>query len=151
MLVTKNGFNYQAAPYGTITYIPAGVPVTPATSLPDNGTPQYWVGTWQGMNDKAASWQQNYGFLVDASQVAESPFVNGQRVRILPCGSYPAIKSVRYGIVQGATQHPGMCLINEDGRQSEAGEWAFIVGSYKSPNAGAMWFSAKGLEPMKRV
>lgn len=48
------------------------------------------------------------------------------------------------------TNKPGMSLINEDFRQSNDGEWAYIVASYYSPNAGAMWFSAEGLEPMKR-
>lgn len=56
---------------------------------------------------------------------------------------------IRYGIIQGATQHPGMCLMNED-RTNAAGEWAYIVASYHSPNAGALWFSASGLEPMRR-
>ena len=87
--------------------------------------------------------------MIDNNTAAPTFSVN-QRVRILPCGSWPVVKKMRYGIIQGATQHPGMCLVNEDGRQSNAGEWAYIVASYRSPNAGAMWFSAKGLEPMKR-
>jgi len=157
MLVTKDGFYYEAAPYGRVCYIPAGIPVVPASNLPANGTPQYWVGEWKGMNEQAQSWQRNYGFLVDASQVAESPFVVGQRVRILPCGSWPAVKKMRYGIIQGATQQPGMCVLNRQQpypaplAHNAAGEWVYIVASWQSPNAGAMWFTAEGLQPMKRV
>ena len=77
----------------------------------------------------------------------KSKFQVGQRVRILPCKHYP--KVVRYGIIQGATQHPGMCLIDKD-RLSENGEWAYIVASYRNPHAGALWFSDNGLEPMRK-
>jgi hypothetical protein len=155
MLVTKHGFEYQSAPYGKITYIPAGVPVIPATNLPNMQMNfeqcQYWVQEWEGMTEEAQSWYRNYGFLVDVSQVIESPFAVGQRVRMLPCDNWVAAKNGRYGIIQGATLYPGMSIINEDGRPSNNGEWAYMVASYRAPKAGAMWFSAKGLVPMKRV
>lgn len=79
-------------------------------------------------------------------------FQNNQRVRILPCKNNPptaAPGGVRYGIVFHGTQHPGMHLLNED-RVNDSGEWAYCVGSWQAPKAGAMWFSAAGLEPMKR-
>ena len=63
---------------------------------------------------------------------------------------------IRYGIIQGSTQHPGMCLMNGDkgyphpSPKNVKGEWAYIVASYHSPNAGAMWFTAAGLQSMKR-
>jgi hypothetical protein len=148
MLVTKDHIDYKAAPYGFVAHIPAGVAVTPANNLPGTIPSQYWIGQWPGMNEQAESWQRNYGFLVDASQVAESPFQVGQRVRILPCQHYPG--KVRYGIIQGATMRPGMSLIDKD-RSSLNGEWAYIVASYRSPLAGALWFSAEGLQAMKRV
>lgn len=146
MLVTTNWIDYQAAPYGKIAHIPAGVAVIPATNLPEKG--KFWVSIWHGMTEQAESWQRNYGFLVDASQVTESPFQYYQRVRILPCARYPG--RVRYGIIHGATQHPGMNLIDKD-RPSNAGEWAYIVASYANPNAGALWFSADGLQAMRRL
>ena len=77
-------------------------------------------------------------------------FQVGQRVRILPCGRYPAIKNIRYGIILAKTQSPGMNLIDKD-RFSEFGEEAYVVASYRNPNAGALWFSADGLQPMKRT
>src|SRR5512147_1058118 len=101
MKVTKAWIDYQSAPYGKIAYIPAGIPVEPATNLPEGG---YWVQPWQGMNEQAESWQRNYGFHVTEEQVAESPYYVGQRCRILPCGWWPAVNAVRYGIIQGATQ-----------------------------------------------
>lgn len=147
MKVIAKAFEYNAAPYGKIAYIPAGLAVVPATNLPQGG---YWVADRTWADEKAESWQRNYGFHVTEEQVCEAPFQVGQRVRIKPCGHWPAIKSVRYGIIHGATQVPGMHLVNEDGRENLSGEWAFIVASYASPNAGAMWFSEKGLEPMRR-
>lgn len=154
MLVTKKWIEYKSAPYGEIVNIPAGVPVIPANNLPAGELPRYWVEAWAGleMDEKAESWHRNYGFLVDANEVTDSPFTNGQRVRIKPCKHYPPTKAkggIRYGIIQGATQHPGMCLIDKD-RPSNAGEWAYSVASYHSPNAGALWFSAEGLEAMER-
>lgn len=146
MKVTKAAFDYQSAPYGKIAYIPAGLPVIPASNLPQGG---YWIAERTWANEQAQSWQRNYGFHVTEEQVCESPFHVGQRVRIKPCGRYPAIKKVRYGIIHGATRLPGMALIDKD-RPSESGEWAYIVASYRNPNAGALWFSAEGLEPMKR-
>lgn len=86
-------------------------------------------------------------------------FQVGQRVRILPNKNYPPTKApggIRYGIIQGKTQHPGMCIMNGDkgyphpSPKNAKGEWAYIVASYASPNAGAMWFTAAGLQPMKR-
>ena len=86
-------------------------------------------------------------------------FQVGQRVRILPNKNYPPTKAkggIRYGIIQGKTQHPGMNLMNvqlpngNNGTNAK-GEWAYVVASYASPNAGAMWFTAAGLQPMKRA
>ncbi len=85
-------------------------------------------------------------------------FQVGQRVRILPNKNYPPTKSpggIRYGIIQGSTQHPGMNLMNRQlpngyNDVNASGEWAYVVASYASPNAGAMWFTAAGLQPMKR-
>lgn len=76
-------------------------------------------------------------------------FVNNQRVRIKPCKSFPAIRSTRYGLVVGLNDVGGMHFVNEE-RISNKGEWAYLVASYHSPNAGALWFSEKGIEPMKR-
>jgi hypothetical protein len=79
-------------------------------------------------------------------------FTERQRVRILPCKHFPPTAQpggIRYGIVVGMTRYPGMYFVNED-RDSKAGEWAYIVASYHHQNAGALWFSANGLEPMKR-
>lgn len=152
MLVTKDHIDYQVAPYGKIAHIPAGVPVIPATMRPTND--KFWVCLWPGMNEQATSWMDNYGFMVEAKDVTDCPFTIGQRVRIRPSKHFPPVKSnrgYRYGIIQGMTRHPGMCLVNEDGRPSNQGEWAFIVASYHSPNAGALWHSAAGLEPMKKV
>jgi hypothetical protein len=84
---------------------------------------------------------------------AEPVFKNGQRVRIKPCKNYPPTSlkgGIRYGIIQGMTSKAGMCLQNEE-RRSREGEWAYIVASYAAPNAGASWFSADGLEPMRRA
>lgn len=72
MLVTKKWIEYKSAPYGKITTIPAGVPVTPATNLPKGELPLYWVSPWEGMSETAESWQRNYGFLVDANEVKNS-------------------------------------------------------------------------------
>ena len=84
--------------------------------------------------------------------MTEPTFKKNQRVRILPCKNYPPTKTsggIRYGIVQGMTDHPEMHFVNED-RSNNAGEWAYIVSSYRNPRAGAMWFSSKGLQPMKK-
>ncbi len=146
MLVTKTQIQYHAAPYGLIAIIPAGIPVTAAITLPEKN--KFWVGTWPGMSEKAKSWQTSYGFLVDASEVEESPFQLGQRVRILPCPYYPG--SIRYGVIHGVTQQPGMNLIDK-ARPSRAGEWSYAVANYYNPGAGALWFSTDGLQAMKRL
>lgn len=79
-------------------------------------------------------------------------FTHGQRVRIKPCKNYPPTSApggIRYGIIQGVTEAPGMSLMDKE-RESFAGERSYIVASYTAPRAGAMWFSGEGLEPMKR-
>jgi len=63
---TKAQIEYKAAPYGRITTIPAGTPVTPATNLPQGG---FWVKAWQGMTEKAESWGSSYGFHVTSEEV----------------------------------------------------------------------------------
>lgn len=76
----------------------------------------------------------------------------GQRVRILPNRNFPPTRApggIRYGIIRGATEHEGMHIMDED-RTSRQGERVYIVASYHSPGAGAIWFSAKGLQPMKK-
>lgn len=86
-------------------------------------------------------------------------FKVGQRVRILPCLNYPPTKApggVRYGIITGMTQTAGMCIQNKQQpypaplAYNAKGEWAYSVASFKNPQAGALWFTAEGLEPMKR-
>ena len=154
MKVTKAWIDYQSAPYGKIAHIPAGIPVEPATNLPQGG---YWVQPWKGMSEQAESWQRNYGFHVTEEQVTESPYCVGQRVRILPCNSWPCKTKMCYGIIHGATQVTGMVCLNIQQpypaplAYNAEGQWAFIVAKYASPNAGAMWFTAEGLEPMKRI
>jgi len=66
--VVKKDIKYQAAPYGYITTIPKGVAVHPATNLPEGG---YWAEEWDGMDEKARSWFDNYGFHLLESDVEE--------------------------------------------------------------------------------
>jgi len=154
MLVTKHGFDYSVAPYGKICFIPAGVPVVPV-SYQDENNPKYWVEPWMGINKIARSWQHDFGFMVNSSQVTESPFALGQRVRILPTKYYPPTKrGSRYGIILAATQCPGMFLSNRflpNGccATNAEGEWAFMVAA--SPKAGTTWFSPDGLQPVKQT
>lgn len=68
MILTTKEIEYHAAPYGLVGIIPAGTPCIPATNIPTN-LPSYWVEPWNGMTEQEASWQRNYGFLVDFSQV----------------------------------------------------------------------------------
>lgn len=63
---TKSQIKYKAAPYGHIATIPAGIPVRPATNLPEGG---FWVEPWEGMTAKAESWCRNYGFHVASDEV----------------------------------------------------------------------------------
>lgn len=65
---TKRLIEYKAAPYGHIATIPEGTPVTEAKNLPEKG--QFWVQRWEGMDEKAESWQRNYGFLVSQDEVS---------------------------------------------------------------------------------
>jgi hypothetical protein len=70
MNVTKKTIEYCAAPYGFIATIPAGTQVDPATNLPGN---QFWACAWETMDDTAAGWHRNYGFLIQASDVETVP------------------------------------------------------------------------------
>lgn len=73
-----------------------------------------------------------------------------QRVRMLPNKPHfpptQASGGVRYGTILFANNHGGMFFVNED-RQSEVGEWAYCVA--QSPNAGALWWSARHLQPLR--
>lgn len=77
-------------------------------------------------------------------------FKVGDRVKMLPGCHYPPTRApggVRYGVVSGMTDHPGMCLVAED-RTNAAGEWAYTV--EQTPGAGAMWWSEKKLLPIRQ-
>jgi len=66
---TQNPIVYR--PAGTLTafVIPKGTRCVPATNLPEGDEPQFWAEPWQGMSDRAESWQRNYGFLLTLSEV----------------------------------------------------------------------------------
>lgn len=64
---TKDDIEYEAAPYRLKFTIPAGTKVTPADNLPDYGL--WWAEPWEDMDERAASWQRCYGFLLTAEQV----------------------------------------------------------------------------------
>jgi hypothetical protein len=49
--------------------IPAGTRVTPADNLPGEDGEQFWAEPWPGMSKREASWQRNYGFLLDTEEV----------------------------------------------------------------------------------
>jgi len=59
-------YNYQTV-VGSCAVIPKGTLVIPADNLPDKG--QYWAEPWDGMDDAAASWMRNYGFLLREDEV----------------------------------------------------------------------------------
>ena len=63
---TKKQIDYRCMPYGHIATIPAGVSVIPATNHPQGG---FWVFPWKDMDDKAKSWERNYGFHVTSDEV----------------------------------------------------------------------------------
>lgn len=63
---TRETIEYHAAPYGKVATIPAGTPVIPADNLPDGG---WWAEPWEGMSEAEESWERNYGFLLDDSEV----------------------------------------------------------------------------------
>jgi hypothetical protein len=81
--VTRESIQYKAAPYGFIAEIPAGTPCIPATNLPDDhpveagktlpACSRFWACEWPAMTAEAESWERNYGFLLDASEVREIP------------------------------------------------------------------------------
>ena len=66
--VVKKDIPYKAAPYGYIATIPKGVAVVPASNLEMGG---YWAEEWDGMDEKAKSWLDNYGFHLLESDVEE--------------------------------------------------------------------------------
>ena len=70
-IVTKEDIEYRPAGYceapGFI--IPKGTPCVVADNLPGEG--QYWACEWDGMDLLAESWQRNYGFLLDSSDVVD--------------------------------------------------------------------------------
>jgi hypothetical protein len=67
-IVTVEEIEYR--PAGTLERftIPAGTICIPADNLPGSG--QFWACEWEGMSEAADSWARNYGFLLDASDVA---------------------------------------------------------------------------------
>lgn len=67
-LVTNKDIEYEVAPYGFIANIPKGTSVIPATNLPEGG---YWAEPWEGMNNKATSWERNYGFHVEDTDIED--------------------------------------------------------------------------------
>jgi hypothetical protein len=66
-IVTREEIEYS--PAGTLHHfvIPAGTLCVVADNLPGDG--QYWACEWAGMDLLAESWQRNYGFLLDESDV----------------------------------------------------------------------------------
>ena len=67
MTRTNKLIDYHSAPYGFIATIPAGTPVDPADNLP--GTGKFWACAWEEMDDQAAAWHRNYGFLIKPADV----------------------------------------------------------------------------------
>ena len=68
-IVTTEEIEYH--PAGTLERftIPAGTACIAADHLPVGLTPQYWACEWEGMTEAEASWERNYGFLLDSSDV----------------------------------------------------------------------------------
>jgi hypothetical protein len=66
---TRLPIEYHAAPYGYIVLIPAGTPVIPISNLPDEEGPRYWAEPWPGMDERAESYQRNYGFVIESHEV----------------------------------------------------------------------------------
>lgn len=68
-IVTTEEIEYR--PAGTLSRftLPAGTACIPADNLPGEG--QYWACEWVGITPEAASWQRNYGFLLDSSDVED--------------------------------------------------------------------------------
>jgi hypothetical protein len=54
---------------GPSMVIPKGTPVIPASNLPAEDGERFWAEPWTGMSDREASWQRNYGFLLDTDEV----------------------------------------------------------------------------------
>jgi len=74
MLMTNKEIPYQVASYGTVAVIPAGTRCEPALNLPclPNGNGRFWACPWEGMSDRAESWQRNYGFLIEYEDITDT-------------------------------------------------------------------------------
>ena len=66
---TERAIEYHAMPYGKICTIPAGTKVVPASNLPGH---YFWAEPWAGMSDKADSWNRNYGFMLEPSDLLDA-------------------------------------------------------------------------------
>jgi hypothetical protein len=67
---TSRAIEYRPAFWtGPVMLIPAGTRVTPADNLPGEDGEQFWAEPWPGMSEREASWQRNYGFLLDVEEV----------------------------------------------------------------------------------
>lgn len=64
---TKKEIDYCPMPYGHVAMIPKGTPVTHAYTLPDDNL--YWAESWENMTEIEKSWERNYGFLIEESDV----------------------------------------------------------------------------------
>jgi hypothetical protein len=72
--VVKEDIPYKAATYGYIATIPKGTAVVPASNLEMGG---YWAEEWDGMDEKARSWLDNYGFHLLESDVEDVDNISG--------------------------------------------------------------------------
>ena len=68
MNITNKTIEYHSEPHGFIATIPAGTRVDPADNLPGNQI-RFWARAWESIDDTAASWHRNYGFLIQAADV----------------------------------------------------------------------------------
>ena len=68
-VVTAEEIEYRPAGGIDRFVIPAGTLCIPADNLPEGLTPKYWVCEWEGIEEAAASWASNYGFLVCGDEV----------------------------------------------------------------------------------
>lgn len=75
-LSSRPGLYYTAEeieyrPAGTLQRftIPRGNQVIPADNLPESDPPQFWACEWEGMDEAAASYARNYGFLLSDDEV----------------------------------------------------------------------------------
>ena len=60
---------YRATPYLWTALIPAGTRIHPASNLPSTKPKRYWVESWAGMTMEEESWNRNYGFLIDETEL----------------------------------------------------------------------------------